>query len=382
LTSGKDFAHLLISDVKIFESNAGGQNPNHPPTYATNLHFAGTDKQPYNNILAAFGANYYTAMRMWRKAFEEKTGVSWDDRIKAHNERVRDRAHDGDTPDLYSTRRGENGDVKSKTRAAEDAVPFEKRKFEYMPPLHAARGWLPDGREEVPEVLRQIRAKPNEYRDRTEQWMMSGGNGNGSDGSPISPRQSIENAQAPVQIDLTEDEPAEDDGDLSGEMEAEADAFVNSLLAGTHEWSAEDDIFNADGLTGQQQQDFVFGQDGIDSTLENHGGDQDTMISAPDSGDANFPAFTLGDETFSNFASLPKQTQLAADVGEGLLNMEHPDSASEDAAVGLVVVPETEQLEAAAKLEKRKRGEDETNGTEPAAKRFMSEEAEDGESDA
>jgi len=289
------------------------------------------------------------------------------------NERVRNRARDGDTPGLHSTRRGENGDIKSKTRAAEDAVPFEKRKFEYMPPLHAARGWLPDGREEVPEVLRQNRVKTNEHRDRTKQWMMSGGNGDGPDGLPLSPRQSIENAQVPVQIDLTEDEPIGETGGVAPET---GTAYADSLLAGTREWSTQDDLFNVDGLVGQQQQEFVFGQDGINSTLENHGGEQNPFA-ALDSVLQGFPVTTPGGESFGNFASLPDQTQLATRVGEGLLDMEHQNSASEGAVSALVVVPETEQLEAAAILEKRKREEDEADETEPAAKRFMSEESED-----
>jgi hypothetical protein len=361
--------------LQIYESNTGAPNTSNPPTYATNLHFAGTDKQPRNNIIAALESNFLTTMRMWQRAFKEKTSVEWDDRIKAHNERVRNRARDGDTPGLHSTRRGENGDIKSKTRAAEDAVPFEKRKFEYMPPLHAARGWLPDGREEVPEVLKQTRARINEHRDRTEQWMMSGGNGEGPDGLPLSPRQSIENARVPVQIDLTEDEPAGEDGGVAPETGTAA--YADSLLAGTREWSAQDDVFNVDDLVGQQQQEFVFGQDGFNSTLENQGGEQDPFA-ALESVLPDFPATTPGVESFGGFASLPDQTQLATGVGEELLDMEHQNGASEDAASALVIVPEIEQLEAAAILEKRERDEDEADEMEPEAKRFMSEQSEDG----
>jgi len=397
---------LLTIRAKLFESNAGAANTNNPPTYATNLHFAGTGKQPRNNVLATLGSNFSTAYRMWCKSFEEKTGVDWDDRIKAHNERVRDRARDGDTPGLYSTRRGENGDIKSKARAAEDAVPFEKRKFEYMPPLHSARGWLPDGKEEVPEVLRQMRTKPNGQNDRTEQWMMSGGNG------ALTPRQSIEDTQIPVQIDPTDDDPwsqlaALNDGSggdaplastgathaaargLEGGMsdEMNSGAYVDSLLAGT----AQDDVFNVDDLAGQHQQNFVFDQDGTDYGIENSGTEAagivlsssnlDTVNAAVGTSDADLLANALPGETPSYFASLPDQTQLAIQAGQDLFDQDPRNRASEtgpdetDTAVGgIVIVPETEQLEVVAGVRKRKRNETEMEDMEPAAKRFSSEE--------
>lgn len=393
--------------MKIYESKEGVAGTRSPPKYATNMHFTGTGRQPTNNIIAALDSNYLTAIRMWQKAFKEKTGVHWEDRIKAHNERVRDRARDGDTPGLYSTRRGENGDIKSKTRAAEDAVPFEKRKFEYMPPLHAARGWLPNGKEEVPEVLRQIRAKPNEHMERTEQWMMSGGNGGGPDAPPLSPHQSIEDTQLPTQIDLTADDSDEEsdasvsagsDNEFAGDMigaglgaaeatATEGDAFSDMNNTGAFDaasfvdTSAQDDVFDVEGLVGQQQQDFVFDEDQNEFSF---GGDLSATEAVPADG-ADTQAATLDNEPSSNHASLPNQTQLAAVFGESLLNFKHTQSASgeglDEAAVsGLVVVPEAEQLEAAAGLEKRKRDDDEMDEMEPAAKSFESEESESEES--
>jgi hypothetical protein len=418
------FEYLLTGHMKLYESNT-----DNPPNFATNMHFAGTGKQPRNNILAALGSNRLTAMRMWRKAFEEKTGVGWDDRIKAHNERVRDRARDGDTPGLYSTRRGENGDIKSKTRAAEDAVPFEKRKFEYMPPLHAARGWLPEGKEEIPEVLKQNRGKADEHRERTEQWTMtSGGNGYDPNGpSSSSPRKSIEDVR-PVQIDLTEDDPADesdalvtpgvgdgfdDDGtgaafgaanvtatgvDVNGGPSSEMDtgAYADSLLNGTHSLFTQGDVFDTTDLAGQQQQQFNFDQDdtifnfgiqqpdveaaGMDFSAGNEGvsgDDLNNMDAAPATGDASFQTTMPSGESFNFSASLPGQTQLAADIGQELLGLGGMDSAG---ASALVVIPEVEQLEAAAGVEKRKRKEDETDeDMEPAAKRVLGEDLEDGE---
>jgi hypothetical protein len=128
-------------NLTIFESNAS------PRTYATNLHFAGTGKCPMNNILATLGSSLNTAMRFFRQAFHEKTGCNWDDRLKAYNERV--------------------SALKGNTRAAEDAVPFGERFFEYMPPRNASRGLLPDGRNEVPEVVRQMKAQIDLTVDET-----------------------------------------------------------------------------------------------------------------------------------------------------------------------------------------------------------------------
>jgi hypothetical protein len=381
---------------KLYESNNGAPGTDNPPTYATNMHFAGTGKQPRNNVLAACESNYFTAMRMWSKAFMEKTGVHWGDRIKAHNERVRDRARDGDTPGLYSTRRGENGDIKSKTRAAEDAVPFEKRKFEYMPPLHAARGYLPNGVEQVPEVLRQMRVKSNEQRERTEQWtMMSGANGYGPEDPSSSPRQSIENAR-PVQIDLTEDDPADEldalatpgSGNGSGDdgtgamfdaanvtatgvnggpsSGMETGAYMNSLLVSAQDFSAQDETFNVGDLAGQQQQQFVFDQDNIDFEVEQPGMRFTTGMYEVGGGDMH---------------TLPDQTQLATRVGEDLLDFQHTDSFNgESGTAPVVVVPEAERLKAAAVVGKRERDQDEAEAVGPAAKakRFMGEGSEDG----
>jgi hypothetical protein len=421
----QDPTPLLTDHAKLFESNEGIPNTSNPPTYATNLHFAGTGKQPRNNILAALGSNFYTSTRVYRKAFKEKTGVNWDDRIKAHNERVRARNGDGDIPGSHSLRRGGNGDIKSKIRAAETEVPFEKRRFEYTPPLYGARGWLPDGKESMPEVLRQIRAKPNEQMDRTEQWMMGGGSGNDNspDALPLSSRQSIRGTQLPAQVDLTEDDPADQlensvttgigsdiDGGLAGagfdvtnNTEAiaggvfsngtNADPFdMDTLLADTQVWPAQETMFDVGDLASQQQHEFVFGQDaaglGVSSGnvdfggMDVTGGYQDTKEAVPPTNDTDLQATLPADEMFGNDTSFPDQTQLAAMVGEDLLNFERLNDAMpndiadqgpcETVAGALVVVPEAEQLEAVAGVGKRERSEDDTESMEPAAKRFES----------
>lgn len=183
--------------MQIFESNSK------PHTYSTNLHFAGTNKRRRNNILAAIGSNLSTALRVFRQSFREQTGVTWDDRIKAYNERIRARERKDEAPGILSSRSGKNGGIKSRSRAADDKVPFEERKFEYMPPLHTARGLLPDGKDEVPEIVKQRHAKSKSGHENVEQWMMSGANGLGPDSKEPSPL----GAEQPAHIDLTEDEP-------------------------------------------------------------------------------------------------------------------------------------------------------------------------------
>lgn len=115
--------------LTVFESNA------EPRTYATNLYFAGTARKPRNHVLAAIGTNLPTAFRLFRKAFRERTGVDWDHRIKAHNERVRSR-------EASEASGREQGGV-SFVRRGEEEVDFDKRLFQYAPPQYGARGMLP-----------------------------------------------------------------------------------------------------------------------------------------------------------------------------------------------------------------------------------------------
>lgn len=367
-----------------------------------------------NNILADLDSNLDTAFRFFRKAFEEKTQVNWDDRIKAHNERVKARNHDADTPGPGSTRFGENGSVKSKARAAEEKKPFDYRAFEYMPPTYGNKGWLPEGKETMPESLKQRRAKSSGQRDRTEAWMMNSENVMGLEALSQSPQQSTEKTEHPTHIDLTEDEPADhvsvssaadsdDDSDSDGnenggdgelaktaEEAAAADdllngastgAFdINDLLAGNHEWPAQDLSFDIGDSTQQQQQDFVFDEDfSVDpanepsktsatglETNQHTGDDLAAKNTTPVAQDADLQT-GLADDGEAVVGTLPDQTQLAAMVAEDLLGVG-------GAAGGLVMIPEDEQLEAAAGVGKRKRGPDDVEETESAAKRFEGEE--------
>jgi hypothetical protein len=211
-------------NLTIFETNAL------PHKYATNLHFAGTAKCPMNNILTALECNLNTAMRLFRKAFHEKTGCNWDDRIKVYNERV--------------------SALKGNTRAAEDAVPFRERFFEYMPPKNSSRGLLPDGRDEVPEVVRQMKA----------------------------------------QIDLTEEDETSD---------------FNALFTGASE------------LSGRQLSVPLLAETNEEAT-------ESVSMTVMDDPDVFDPTTLLAEEhqfDFSTYETQANQTQLAADVGEELLNL-------------------------------------------------------------
>lgn len=274
-------------NLTIFESN------DKPHTYATNLHFAGTGKCPMNNILATIGSNLSTAMRFFRQAFQEKTGCNWDDRLKAHNERVL--ARKSDTP-----RRGENASIKSKTRAAEDAMPFEGRFFEYMPPSRSSRGLLPDGKDQVPEVVQQMRAGPVAI-DLT-------------DDEPTAIVPESADPVHTVESDMTE---KDDFNKLFGEASPFSEDYfigadagspgIGGLLAGASEWLTQgDESFDATTLT----------------KVEN---------------EFNFPNETQAD-----------QTQLAVGVGEDLLNLnkrKHDDSEDADEEAPVAKKPATEHAE-------------------------------------
>ena len=219
-------------NLTIFESNGS------PRSYATNLHFAGTGKCPMNNILATLGSNLNTAMRFFRQAFHEKTRCNWDDRLKTYNERV--------------------SAPKGNTRAMEDAVPFERRFFEYMPPRNSSRGLLPDGRDEVPEVVRQMR-------------------------------------EVPAQIDLTDDGPETAD---VGNVAAEKSDF-NDLFTGTNEATGRLSVPVLAEMDGEATDSLVF--DATDLTSEGLQFDFESSF-APDVTQAG-------------------QTQLATGIGEELLDL-------------------------------------------------------------
>ena len=272
-------------NLTIFESN------DKPHTYATNLHFAGTGKCPMNNILATIGSNLSTAMRFFRQAFQEKTGCSWDDRLKVHNERVLDRKSD-------MPRRGENASTKSKTRAAEEAVPFEGRFFNYMPPSRSSRGLLPDGTDEVPEIVQQMRA-------------------------------------VPTQIDLTDDEPA-------AIVPESADPLYTIESTGTSDFN---ELFSEAGPVSEGN---------IISAVAGSPGMSELLAGASEwaaQGDEQFDVLTLGTEEHNFDFEFPDetqagQTQLAVGVGEDLMNLnkrKHDDSDVEEEAP-VAKRPATEQI--------------------------------------
>lgn len=406
---------------QIFESNSK------PHKYATNCHFAGTNKKPLNNIIEITGSSMTTATRTFRAVFREHTGVSWDDRIKAHNERVLARQdREAESPGILSTRRGENGDIKSTTRADEDAIPFDERKFEYMPPLHSAKGWLPDGRDEVPEIVQRMRKVPNGRRNRTEQWKMSGGSGDGPEDGGLAPRGSVE------QIDLTDDGPEDqqpesvggDDTFVGDAVDAGTDAEdpsaqafgADNFLEGLNEWSTQDNTFDMGGLAGQQQPEFNFGQNHTDVSADqgiaepndfsadiifgtnlNNSGDifgqeqedprpategvsgaesatgaieevQAAAVRQPEVSETG----GLGGLPFP-YETQANQTQLAAMVGEDLLNLVGQGDASvfaePDGMGGLENDSAYQISTGGVGAGKRKRDEDDESGEDSAAKR-------------
>lgn len=47
-----------------------------------NAQFAGTNKLPSNNVLAAIGCTFANALRCFKKVFKEKTGIEWENRAE------------------------------------------------------------------------------------------------------------------------------------------------------------------------------------------------------------------------------------------------------------------------------------------------------------
>lgn len=112
------------------------------------MQFKGTSKLASNNILAAIGCNYFTAFHSFKKAFKEKAGIEWDNRISFAVERAkrekRERGQATGSPE--GTARGmlvdESRIEKDAKRSEEDN--FTKQPFQYQPPLYGARGVLPE----------------------------------------------------------------------------------------------------------------------------------------------------------------------------------------------------------------------------------------------
>lgn len=268
-----------------------------------------------NNILATIGSNHRTAIRLFRQAFQEKTGCNWDDRIKVHNERTLIRVNERDANSLQQVdaRHGVEGSTKSRSRAAEDAVPFQQRFFEYVPPERSAKGLLPDGTDEVPEVVRQMRAMPS-----------------GHQGHSLF-----------TQIDLTDDEPAGQPVVTESAGTSSAEAFdFNELFAATNEPLTSPLGIPALADTNEEPN----GQLRMPETimdgpiLEGNTTSADARpfdVNQLHTGSSNwagqdpevFDATTLQNEEHQfDFGSLPYetqvgQTQLAAGIGEDLLNL-------------------------------------------------------------
>ena len=75
---------------QIYESNA------EPHTYAVNYHYAAANKDGMiqNEIIAPMGSSFEVAFHIFKKAFKERTGVEWDDRINASIERKKNQKRD------------------------------------------------------------------------------------------------------------------------------------------------------------------------------------------------------------------------------------------------------------------------------------------------
>lgn len=362
----------------------------------TNLHFAGTSKRSSNNIIAAIGANLATAMRKFRLSFRELTGVDWDDRIKAHNERARARQQRADSPDILNGRERED----------EDKIPFAERKFQYAPPLYGPTGLLPEGKDKVPEFIERRRQgnSSKERNKQVEQWMMSGANGSGP-GSEEPP-------QMPPTIDLTEDEPsappAGQDITTGGAASATAEAMnlndsqraavdemypagntavgSENFFDSVNGWLEQNQTFNAGNISEQPQQS-SFDQNGDIDFSNLPGQQQDFDFDQT----ANYdPTTNLDDDEIDIYASqaVPAnadQTQLAANVGNDMLKLfdakEEPKTDAEMANNDLMESMGGDWPESSlngfgtadSALGKRKREEDDSGELDLCVKEFAGE---------
>ena len=163
----------LTIQFQIYESNS------EPFTYAFNIQFAGTHKEQKNTIMVPIGSPFAPAFRMFKKCFQEKTHVEWDDRIIHALERAkkekRERGLATGSEDQGSRKGVAVSVQEEKERKAKDDKAFNDMPFEYHPPRFGSRGKLP--KDKVPYEL------IGEKNTEIEHWM-SGANGDGQE-API-----------------------------------------------------------------------------------------------------------------------------------------------------------------------------------------------------
>jgi hypothetical protein len=113
---------------QIFESNT------EPHSYALNAKFSGTNNLPRNNIIVSIGSTFEAAFRRFRKFFEAKTHVAWDDRVRFAHER-----------DRLELARSERRSVSTKSRevfrkVSLDNPDYDKTPFHYYLPTYGPVG--------------------------------------------------------------------------------------------------------------------------------------------------------------------------------------------------------------------------------------------------
>lgn len=113
---------------QIYESNT------EPHSYALNAKFGGTNNLPRNNIIVSIGSTFEAAFRRFRKFFEAKTHVAWEDRVRFAHER-----------DRLELARSERRSVSSKSRevfreVSRDNPDYDKTPFQYHLPTYGPVG--------------------------------------------------------------------------------------------------------------------------------------------------------------------------------------------------------------------------------------------------
>lgn len=147
--------------LQIFESNT------EPHTYAFNTKFTNSSTSHLEkNMIAAIGSDYAVAFRAFKKVFKEHTGVEWNDRFKAAEEREKNQG--------------------SRRPKSERQVEFKNMPFLYHPPTYGPKGDLPEPtRGQLAAATIQRKWRENVAALCGEQYLMSGANGLGPGNSPV-----------------------------------------------------------------------------------------------------------------------------------------------------------------------------------------------------
>lgn len=216
----------------MYESNS------HPHTYATHVKQAGTLIAPSSKVEAVLGSNYPTAFRVFKKVFQDKSGIAWTERFtECATAQAAREARAASSINALKESRAKRASAKGKGAAEEkrgkEVLGWDERPFIYRLPAEGLpRGAMPEGaaqlggtRVAVQSIEGGFQGRGVKVEEKEQEFMMSGANGKGIVGS------SEGNAQV-IEDDAEEDEDEEEVAAEKEHAHAHVDGDGDAPMAG------------------------------------------------------------------------------------------------------------------------------------------------------